>query len=525
MKYGNLLRSLKITEPPELIYYPDGHILRRELYRFVMSLKHNRGMKWDVISILYEVFILYIRFRKNPLPKNKMKKLYLRGLKGWKKDKLSTRSILVISLVWAVYSLQENKTNPIKEFLLMLKNRFGESDYFKMVENDFYKPMMNRYGGFRIDFCTNPMENIVPFISQYFDIPLITNNFDIKSIVSIINRFRTIKNQNETLNLICWSYFELDFEEELQNKKCSKPQLYQNRLKVEVINKIRELINRGVLLPKYDFDDDSTSLPNLFWGRHTTQPSPINSQVNMNLKPLKEMLIQYIDFLLMTIQLISTLEARDIPYDAAMGNLLKDMQHSLDGSIPYQIVSTSRASKLEDKPCAIPKNTQQPTTSKSQYNTRLKPTRATFIINGNDNEGSTNRRLKLLHNGLTSKILRNKSLIDQKTQLKSLVALFSGNPNQDVPTIKWTGSKQQLAYFCKTMIKKDYVKLPIGETIWMVVRSHIVDAEGKQFGDDLHDQHIPNDKTRIILDGLVELLNMKKSEAQILKEYVALFSA
>lgn len=148
--------------------------------------------------------------------------------------------------------------------------------------------------------------------------------------------------------------------------------------------------------------------------------------------------------------------------------------------------------------------------------TILKPTATTFIFEGDDNK---NRRLQWLYNGLRTKTINNKSLIDEKTPLKAFLTLFSGQPTKEKLVIKWTGSKQQLAYFFKTITRNQYVSLPPGETLWMVVRSHFVDANGKQFGDDLHDQHTPSEKTKNVLDKLAELLNTKKTEEEIRKEY------
>ena len=142
--------------------------------------------------------------------------------------------------------------------------------------------------------------------------------------------------------------------------------------------------------------------------------------------------------------------------------------------------------------------------------TVLKPTSATFVFK--DEESA--ERLQLLLKGMQVKAINGTSLVGEKTIKKDIADLFSGEPAESL-TIRWTGSKQHLAYFFKTIVKKHYVRMHKGETVWMMVRSHFVDADGKQFGDDLHDQQAPRGKSKKVMDALIEILNPNLTVKQI----------
>lgn len=153
--------------------------------------------------------------------------------------------------------------------------------------------------------------------------------------------------------------------------------------------------------------------------------------------------------------------------------------------------------------------------------TTLKPTSATFEWHGDEKERRD--RLKLLYNGLRAPIIRGKSLIANNTDFNDLDALFQGKPCETGLMIRWTGSKQHLAYFFKSISKLNNISLPKGESLWMVVRSHIVDAQGMLFGDDLHDQHPPQGKSLCILNTLVDLMNTNKTIQEVIKEFKSAF--
>ena len=115
-----------------------------------------------------------------------------------------------------------------------------------------------------------------------------------------------------------------------------------------------------------------------------------------------------------------------------------------------------------------------------------------------------NQRLSALYVGL-----KQLNLIDQRTQQKQFIDLFSGQPLYH--RIRWTGGKAQLAYLFKQLIKqKKYVTTP-GSRIWLTVRSHFVQLSGQPFGEDIKAQQMPGEKPAASLDLLVELLNPGKA--------------
>lgn len=115
-----------------------------------------------------------------------------------------------------------------------------------------------------------------------------------------------------------------------------------------------------------------------------------------------------------------------------------------------------------------------------------------------------NQRLSALYVGL-----KQLNLIDQRTQQKQFIDLFSGQSLYH--RIRWTGGKAQLAYLFKQLIKqKKYVTTP-GSRIWLTVRSHFVQASGQPFDEDIKSQQIPGKKPAAMLDLLVDILNPAKT--------------
>ena len=115
-----------------------------------------------------------------------------------------------------------------------------------------------------------------------------------------------------------------------------------------------------------------------------------------------------------------------------------------------------------------------------------------------------NQRLSALYVGL-----KQLNLIDQRTQQKQFIDLFSGQSLYH--RIRWTGGKAQLAYLFKQLIKqKKYVTTP-GSRIWLTVRSHFVQQSGQPFDEDIKSQQMPGKKTAAMLDFLIDLLNPAKT--------------
>ena len=114
------------------------------------------------------------------------------------------------------------------------------------------------------------------------------------------------------------------------------------------------------------------------------------------------------------------------------------------------------------------------------------------------------QRLSALYVGL-----KQLNLIDQRTQQKQFIDLFSGQPLYH--RIRWTGGKAQLAYLFKQLIKqKKYVTTP-GSRIWLTVRSHFVQASGQPFDEDIKAQQMTGKKPAAMLDFLIDLLNPAKT--------------
>ena len=120
-----------------------------------------------------------------------------------------------------------------------------------------------------------------------------------------------------------------------------------------------------------------------------------------------------------------------------------------------------------------------------------------------------NQRLTAFFNGL-----KQLKLIDDRTDLQQFVDLFSGEPL--FHRIKWTGGKAQLKYLFIQLIKqKKYVTTP-GSRIWITVRSHFVQPNGKPFDENIKAQQMPGKRHAAELDALVEFLNPGKTLPSVL---------
>lgn len=123
---------------------------------------------------------------------------------------------------------------------------------------------------------------------------------------------------------------------------------------------------------------------------------------------------------------------------------------------------------------------------------------ATFLYECLDE--SRNLRLMALFNGL-----KQLGWIDPKTSQKQFIDLFSGEPLYH--RIKWTGSKQHLAYLFKVLIRQKMYVHTTEARIWITVRSHFVQSNGKPFEADMNAQQIPGAKPSRLIRMLAEFLN------------------
>lgn len=122
-----------------------------------------------------------------------------------------------------------------------------------------------------------------------------------------------------------------------------------------------------------------------------------------------------------------------------------------------------------------------------------------FIYDAGD---ETNIRLQLFYRGLMAL-----KWIKADTNLKNFLSVFSSEDT--TCKIIWTGDKNALAELFQELInRKKIVKLPEGESIWVMVNARFWDHEGnKEFGNEkLGSTRAPADSKEDI-DLLVEILN------------------
>ena len=92
-------------------------------------------------------------------------------------------------------------------------------------------------------------------------------------------------------------------------------------------------------------------------------------------------------------------------------------------------------------------------------------------------DGRTNERLQMFFEGL-----KQLGWIDADTQQKSFLRIFSGEETS--VRVTWTGNINTLAELFRELVtRKGYVKLPEGESIWVMVNARFWDKEGnREFG-------------------------------------------
>ena len=135
------------------------------------------------------------------------------------------------------------------------------------------------------------------------------------------------------------------------------------------------------------------------------------------------------------------------------------------------------------------------------------PINKAFIYDADD---ETNVRLQLFYNGL--KVL---GWIREDTDLRDFLSVFSGG--ETTCRIVWMGDINALAGLFKELITlRELVKLPEGETIWVMVNARFWEREGnREFGNKrLGSTHPPIDlKDDIAL--LVDIMNPDTSLKEI----------
>jgi hypothetical protein len=124
----------------------------------------------------------------------------------------------------------------------------------------------------------------------------------------------------------------------------------------------------------------------------------------------------------------------------------------------------------------------------------------TFIYKAN-NQKETNQRLQMFYGALVQI-----GWISQDTEQHDFIDIFSGKESS--VRVKWMDDVNLLSeLFRQLVVRKKYVHLPIGVSIWVMVNAHFWDHQGnKEFGNKrLRMTHTPKDKMAYI-DWLVRLL-------------------
>ena len=124
-----------------------------------------------------------------------------------------------------------------------------------------------------------------------------------------------------------------------------------------------------------------------------------------------------------------------------------------------------------------------------------------FIYQANDDE-ETNLRLQSLYHGLLQL-----QWIAADTKQKNFMSIFSGEDT--ICRVTWIGDINTLAELFKELVtRKGYVRLPEGESIWVMVNARFWEKEGNQeFGNDrLRSTSTPTGSKETI-DWLVKLMD------------------
>ena len=124
----------------------------------------------------------------------------------------------------------------------------------------------------------------------------------------------------------------------------------------------------------------------------------------------------------------------------------------------------------------------------------------------------TNQRLQLLYNGLKAL-----NWIREDSDLKSFMSLFSGGETRC--RLVWTGEVNALTELFKELVtRRKLVKLPKGESIWIMVNARFWNKEGnREFGSDkLRMTKAPTENKENI-DTLVMVMNPNTSVEELKK--------
>ena len=131
----------------------------------------------------------------------------------------------------------------------------------------------------------------------------------------------------------------------------------------------------------------------------------------------------------------------------------------------------------------------KPTTKRGRPKRSSETIVKTFIYKAN-NQKETNQRLQMLYGALVQI-----GWISQDTEQRDFIDIFSGKETS--VRVKWMDDVNSLSeLFRQLVVRKKYVHLPTGVSIWVMVNAHFWDNQGnKEFGNErLRMTHTPKDK-------------------------------
>jgi len=117
-------------------------------------------------------------------------------------------------------------------------------------------------------------------------------------------------------------------------------------------------------------------------------------------------------------------------------------------------------------------------------------------------DADTNQRLQFLYNGL-----KQLQWIAANTLQKNFLKIFSGEDTSC--RVVWTGDTNTLAELFRELVqRKKYVRLPEGESIWVMVNARFWEKEGnKEFGNERLAATRPPLENKDNIDLLVRFMN------------------
>lgn len=143
----------------------------------------------------------------------------------------------------------------------------------------------------------------------------------------------------------------------------------------------------------------------------------------------------------------------------------------------------------------------KPTTKRGRPKRSSETIVKTFIYKAN-NQKETNQRLQMLYGALVQI-----GWISQDTEQRDFTDIFSGK--ETCVRVKWMDDVNSLSeLFRQLVVRKKYVHLPTGVSIWVMVNAHFWDNQGnKEFGNErLRMTHTPKDKMDYI-EWLVRVMD------------------